>query len=57
MALGAKSNRALLQSLNIEKGYLDVQGKPIRILEAGDCAQVRTALEAFSEGFKAGLEA
>jgi len=57
LALGAKPNRSLLRSLDIRNGYLKVGGKSIRILEAGDCLGVRTAVEAFSEGFEAGLKA
>jgi pyruvate/2-oxoglutarate dehydrogenase complex dihydrolipoamide dehydrogenase (E3) component len=57
LALGAKPNRTLLQSLDIRNGCLKVGEKSIRILEAGDCVRVRTAVEAFSEGFEAGLKA
>lgn len=57
MALGAKPDRALLQSLNILNGYLEAEGRSIKVLEAGDCVYVWTAVEAFSEGFKVGLEA
>lgn len=57
LALGAKSNRIVQDILDIRDDYLKVEGKSIKILQAGDCVEVRTALEAFYEGFRAGLEA
>jgi hypothetical protein len=57
LALGVKSNRDVLEALDIRNGYLELEEKSIRILQAGDCVEVRTALEAFNEGFRAGLEA
>jgi len=57
LALGAKSNRIVQDILDIRDDYLKVGGKSIKVLQTGDCVEVRTALEAFYEGFRTGLEA
>ena len=57
IAVGAKPNRYLLQPLNHKDHYFDIDGGGIRMLQAGNRVQVRTAVKAFADGFRGELEA